>query len=452
MSSSNPVASDTSADLTSVSAGNARWYAVAVFFLAYLISIVDRQLLSILLVPIQNDLQVSDTLMSTLHGFTFAFFYSVMGLPIARMIDAGNRRLIIGVGIFLWSLATASCGLATEYWHLLIARTLVAIGEAALLPGACSIIADFFAPNERGKAMGIFSSGATFGNSLSMLAGGVLFAAFSGINLTLPGFGTFATWQLVFIVIGLPGLIVAALVFTIREPKRTAGSANVGVPLSAVVRYFREHRFSYTCTISGMSFYFAAMLGYLAWTPTMLIRNHGLELGQAGTIYGLVLLICGPIGTFLAGWLADWLHKTRGRTDSKVLCTMFACVGMIIPGIAYPLMDNMTLVVLFLVIFVFFASAPIGTAPASIVDMTPRPMRGQATALYTGILNIIGFGVGPLFVALLTDNLFADPQQLRYSMVIVLIFSTLVAIGSLWINLAAYRRTAAASEQWGETN
>ncbi len=105
-----------------------------------------------------------------------------MGLPIARMIDAGNRRLIIAVGIFVWSLATASCGLATEFWQLLIARTLVATGEAALLPGACSIIADYFAPNERGKAMGIFSSGSTFGNSLSMLAGGVLFAAFADFD------------------------------------------------------------------------------------------------------------------------------------------------------------------------------------------------------------------------------------------------------------------------------
>lgn len=119
--------------------------------------------------PIQNDLHVSDTLMNTLHGFTFAFFYTIMGLPIARMIDAGNRRLIISLGILVWSLATASCGLATEFWHLLIARTLVATGEAALLPGACSVIADFFAPDERGKAMEIFSSGGTFGNGLATM-------------------------------------------------------------------------------------------------------------------------------------------------------------------------------------------------------------------------------------------------------------------------------------------
>lgn len=449
MSNTNPAASASPAALVPAAINFRRWYAVAIFFLAYLISIVDRQLLSILLVPIQNDLQVSDTLMSTLHGFTFAFFYSVMGLPIARMIDSGNRRLIIGIGILLWSIATAGCGLATEYWHLLIGRTLVAIGEATLLPGACSIIADYFAPNERGKAMGIFSSGATLGNSLSMLAGGVLFAAFSSINVSLPVVGTFETWQLVFVVVGLPGLLIAALVFTIREPERSVASAAAGVPLKAVVQYFRAHRFSYTFTIGGISFYFAAMLAYLAWTPTLLIRNHGLELGQAGAIYGVALLIFGPIGTFTWGWLADWLHKTRGRTDSKVLCTILACIGMIIPGIAYPLVEDMTMVIVFLVVFVFFASAPIGTAPASIVDMTPGPMRGQATALYTGILNIIGFGVGPLLVALLTDNLFADPQLLKYSMVIVLIISAIIAIAGLYVTLAAYRTTAAASESWG---
>ena len=426
----------------------ARWYAVSIFFLAYLISIVDRQLLSLLLVPIQDDLQVSDTLMSTLHGFTFAFFYSVMGLPIARMIDAGNRRLIISVGILVWSIATASCGLATEYWHLLVARTLVATGEAALLPGACSIIADYFAPDERGKAMGIFSSGGTFGNSLSMLAGGVLFAAFSDIEVVLPFFGRFETWQLVFVAIGLPGVVIAALVLTVRSPGRSSSTDGAGVPLAVVVQYFRENRSSYTLTIAGISFYFAGMLAYLAWTPTMLIRNHGMELAEAGRTYGLVLLFFGPAGTFLWGWLADWLQRSKGRTDSKVLCTIFACVGMVVPGIAYPLMDNVSAAILFMVVFVFFASAPLGTAPATIQDMTPAPMRGQATALYTGILNIIGFGVGPLLVALFTDKLFADPELLRYSMVIVLIVATVIAIACLSAILPAYRTTVAVCERW----
>jgi MFS family permease len=433
------------------SAYKGRWYAVSIFFIAYLISIVDRQLLSILLVPIQSDLQVSDTLMSTLHGFTFAIFYSVMGLPIARMVDAGNRRLIIAVGILVWSIATAACGLASEFWHLLVARTLVAAGEAALLPGACSIIADLFAPNERGRAMGIFSSGATFGNSLSMLAGGVLFAAFSDIQVALPVFGTLQTWQLVFVAVGLPGIVVAALVLTTREPQRIARSGQIGVPIRTVIQYFSEHRFSYTFTIGGNSFYFAGMLAYLAWTPTLLIRNFGMDVGQAGTTYGIVLLIFGPVGTWLWGWLADWLQQSKGRSDSKVLCTMFACVGMIIPGIIYPLVDSYPMLISCLVTFVFFGSAPLGTAPASIVDMTPGAMRGQATALYTGILNIIGFGVGPLLVALLTDRFFEDPLLLRYSMVIVLLASMILALGCLGRNLAAYRAAVDAAERWNRT-
>ena len=234
-------------------------------------------------------------------------------------------------------------------------------GRAAA--GACSIIADFFAPNERGKAMGIFSSGGTFGNSLSMLAGGALFAAFSDADLVLPVVGRLETWQLVFVAIGLPGIIVAALVLTIRTTGRSASAESAGVPLAVVVRYFRENRSSYTLTIAGISFYFAAMLAYLAWTPTLLIRNHGMELHQAGRIYGLVLLFLGPAGTFLWGWLSDWMQRTRGRTDSKVLCTVLACLGMIVPGIAYPLADNLTLVVLFLGAFVFFGSAPWGSPP-----------------------------------------------------------------------------------------
>lgn len=282
-----------------------------------------------------------------------------------------------------------------------------------------------------------------------MLAGGVLFAAFSGVDMVLPFVGRLETWQLVFVAIGLPGIAVAALALTIRTPERMSSPGNAGMPLAVVVQYFRENRYSYTFTITGISFYFAAMLAYLAWTPTMLIRNHGLELGQAGTIYGLVLLFLGPAGTFFSGWLADWMQRSRGRTDSKILCTVFACLGMIVPGIAYPLMDNLSMVIFFMAVFVFFASAPLGTAPASIQDMTPGPMRGQATALYTGVLNVIGFGVGPLLVALFTDNLFADPGLLRYSMVIVLVLSIVIALGSLGANLAAYRSTVAVCERWG---
>jgi len=425
----------------------AGWYAVAIFFLAYLISIIDRQLLSLLFVPIQTDLQLSDTAMSTLHGFTFALFYSVLGLPIARLIDGGNRRLIVGIGVLIWTIATAACGLATEFWHLLVARVFVAAGEATLLPGTCSMVADYFAPDRRGKAMSVFGIGGTLGNSFSMLAGGVLFAAFSDVQMSLPFVGLLQPWQSVFVVVAAPGIIVTALIFTIKDPGRKSSSEEKGVPFKSVVGYFKENRASYTYTIAGISLYFSAMLAYLAWTPTLLIRNHGMELSQAGKLYGLILLICGPLGTYFGGVFSDRLLR-QGRSDGKVISCIIACIGMVIPGLLYPFMDNLTIMIALIGVFVFFSSAPLGTAPASIQDMTPAPMRGQAIALYTGILNVVGFGLGPLFVALLTDRVFGDPLMLKYSMLAVMAVSITLGVLFMIMALNPYRETVKNSQSW----
>ena len=147
--------------------------------LAYIFSIMDRQILTLLVGPIQKSLGVNDTMMGLLHGFTFAAFYAIMGLPISRLIDRGNRPVIIAVGIALWSLATAASGLATDFWHLLVARTGVAVGEAVLIPGAVSLLADLFSADKRGRAMGVFGAGGPLGAGIGLLAGGLLLGLFT---------------------------------------------------------------------------------------------------------------------------------------------------------------------------------------------------------------------------------------------------------------------------------
>ena len=211
------------------------WYAVGVLLLAYIFSIMDRQILTLLVGPIQKSLGVNDTLMGLLHGFTFAAFYAIMGLPIARMIDRGNRPVIIAVGIAVWSVATAAGGLATEYWHLMAARTGVAVGEAVLIPGAVSLLADLFSADKRGRAMGIFGAGGPVGAGVGLLAGGLLLGLFTASPAVLPFLGELLPWQATFIAVGLPGVLIALLMLFVPEPRRIGAARDVptaGVPVS----------------------------------------------------------------------------------------------------------------------------------------------------------------------------------------------------------------------------
>ena len=419
-------------------APSAGWYAIAILSLAYLLSIVDRHLLALLLVPIQDHLQVSDTQMGILHGFTFAIFYAVMGLPISRLIDAGRRRLVIGIGIALWSLATASCGLADHYWQLLLARIFVAVGEAALLPGAVSLIADYFPPERRGSAMGVFAAGATTGNGAAMLAGGVVAGLVGSAGFLLPGLESLQVWQRVFVVIGLPGLAVALIIATIPDPGRRGSGEIVNVPVCEIGAYMMRHRATYTAILMGTSIYYIGFLGYFAWTPTLLIRSFGWSPQEAGRVFGMVLIVTGPLGAVFGGWLADWWAR-HGKSDGKMRVMLLAAIGLAVFGPAFPLFTDSRLLIAVLIPCGFASSMLMGMPPACIQDVTPAAMRGQITALYTGILNLIGFGLGSVLVALLTDYVFRDPAAVGYSMAIVTAAGALAAIVIFVPGLSAYR-------------
>ena len=251
------------------------WYAVGVLLLAYIFSIMDRQILTLLVGPIQETLGANDTSMGLLHGFTFAAFYAVMGLPIARMIDRGHRPVIIAVGIAVWSVATAASGLATDFVHLVAARTCVAVGEAVLIPGAVSLLADLFSPDKRGRAMGVFGTGAPVGAGVGLLAGGLLLGLFTMSPAVLPFLGELLPWQATFIAVGLPGVVIAVLMLFVPEPRRKGvarKSPTEGLPVSVIVDFLRSHRKTFTAIMLGSGFLYLAIYGWLGWTPTYFVR------------------------------------------------------------------------------------------------------------------------------------------------------------------------------------
>src|SRR5882762_9883216 len=213
------------------------WFACAILFLGCTLAFMDRAVISLFVIPIQRDLHLSDTQISLLVGFAFAAFNALFGLPVARWIDGGRRRTIAAMGIAVWSVAASSCGLAANFWQLFLGRVGVGAGEAAVTPAGVSLLADFFPPSRRGVAMGVFYAGIYVGGGCALILGGLLWRSLGDRQIMLPLVGTLHSWQVVLILVGALGLLVAPLTMLIREPERLDGGRRAvtgNVPLAAV--------------------------------------------------------------------------------------------------------------------------------------------------------------------------------------------------------------------------
>ncbi|HZB93044.1 MAG TPA: MFS transporter [Stellaceae bacterium] len=424
------------------SAGYA-WYVCAVLLLAYIFSFLDRTIVGLLVIPIEHDLGLNDTQVSLLQGFSFALFYALLGLPIARLVDARDRRAIIALGIALWSVTTAACGLAQRFWHLFLARVGVGAGEATLLPGATSLLADYFAPRRRGLALGVFAAGIYLGAGFAMIIGGLLLRLLGERVVHLPVLGALHPWQTVFIAVGAPGLLVALLMAaTVREPARlgAARSQGAGLPLGEVARYFWRNAKTVLCHNLGFTLLAFASYAATAWIPTIFIRVHHWSAASIGLRLGAILLIVGPSGTVAGGWLAD-RFEAGGSRAGKLLVGLIASLGLVVPAVAFPLVASPELSLALLVPFIFFTSAVWGLSPAALQEIMPNEMRGQATALYTGLVNLLGLGFGPASVAILADYVFHDPQRLNLACAIVTPIAGLAAALLFALGREPYRRT-----------
>lgn len=429
------------------------WYAVATLLLAYVFSIMDRQILTLLVGPIQHSLGVSDTLMGMLHGFTFAAFYAVVGMPIARLIDHGNRRVVIAVGIALWCLATAAGGLAGEYWHLLLARVGVAVGEAVLIPGTVSLLADLFAPRQRGKALGVFGAAGPFGAGAGLLIGGTVLGLFSAAAPTLPLLGKLEAWQLTFLTLGLPGLLIALLVTAIPEPRARKKQPRQSmpdvsqVPFSEVMAFLRSNRKSYAALMLGGGFFYMGVYAMSSWIPTFFVREFAWSYAEIGKQLGLFLCVLGPLGALIGSWLGDHWRR-RGVVHGNLRVAMVGGFGLTSSSAVMLLMPTAHLALIFLAISCPFWFILFGAGPAAIQESAPAPMRGQFAALYTGMINLLGAGLGPVAVGLLTDHVFHDLAAIKYAMLIVCLFSGLLACGLFWLGFASFGRTQRHASIW----
>lgn len=424
------------------------WYAVAVLTVANISGFVDRQILSLLVEPMKRDLGITDTQVSLLMGLGFVVFYSVLGLPIGRLVDRSRRGVIVAVGVALWSLLTAATGLARSFGQMFAARIGVGVGEATLGPAAVSIIGDAFPSKQLGTAMSTYMMGSFLGSGVAYALGAWVVGAFDRPGfIAVPLVGDVHPWQTVFFVVGLPGLLIALLALTMREPPRsgaaTAGAPGAGreaVPVREVVAYMVRNR----RTIGALSLGFACALAVNfaigAWNPSFFIRTHGWTAQQAGTLQGILTFTIGPLGVLAGGRLTDaWAR--RGLVDAPLRVGMLAAAGMLVFAGAYPMMPTATGSAVLLGVVNVFAAMPWGAASAAVAEAMPSRMRGTGAAVYQVIVNLISGALGPTAVAVLTDHVFGDPLAVRWSLVACVVTGMSCTLGLLAWARPAFRRT-----------
>ena len=409
------------------------WYLLALLSLAFILSMLDRTVISLLVEPIKADLGLTDTGIALLQGATFAIFYALTGVPIGWLADRSNRRNIVSAGIGLWSVMTVGCGLATSYATLFFARTGVAVGEAALNPAAYSLLSDRFSKAKLGRAIGIFTAAGVVGTGLALLIGGKLYSYFvsqGGLDIGW----SLKPWQATFVAVGLPGLLLAMLIMvTVSEPQRigrqqAGGDAGSGASAFA---FIKSNRAIYGPLLGGYGILCIVGYAFVSWGPASLGRVHGLSPSEIGGKFGMIMLIFGSLGPILGGIACDRLVKS-GRNNGPILCLLVAATLCLLFAISLLLNNGLTATWIAYAGIAFGFTAMLASVPIAIQMLTPSEFRARIAALSLVSANVIGLGIGPLLVGLLNDNVFTGTAGIATSLPLVLAVSAFVGFIIVW--------------------
>jgi MFS family permease len=387
--------------------------ALGLLMLMCLLSTLDRTILSLMIGPIQRDMGLSDTQFGMLQGFAFAACYAVASFPLGWLSDSVRRTWLLGACMFLWSTMTVASGFAPNYLMLAIARMGVGLGEAGLNPVSYSMIGDLFSKERLGRAFGFFSYGVMFGMGAAFLIGGTLISFLErNPHVRLPIFGELRSWQAAFLIAGAPGLVLALLFpIVVREPARSALALRAEPPEN-LFHFLKEKKLFLLFHHSAVICLALGTWAFLAWMPALLQRNHDLDHGTTGVLMGIGAGVFGTAGFTVGGLAADrWF--VRGRTDAHMLMGQFGLLFCLPFVLVAALATQTTTTAVGIFGTFFFFSFPTAPGIAGLQVVTPPPLRGRIAAIFSAAVNLVGAGLGPLVVGLLTDRGFRDKAAVK---------------------------------------
>jgi len=427
------------------------WYVVAILTLASTFSIIDRQILNIMIGPVKRDLGgISDFQVSLIMGFAFTFLYSVLSYPAGRIADRYSRKNLMVAGIASWSLLTMVCGLAHQYWHLFLARMGVGVGEATLGPAANSALADYFDASRLPLMIGIVSSAPFIGQGLANIAGGTLIDYLEATpNFVWPIVGELYSWQMVFIVVGAPGLLIALAMWFLQEPARRGKMRDTqdSVPFREVWAFVLERK----------KFFALVFLGYLclatqgwslfSWLVEYYVRNHDWTRSEIGLVYGSIALGVGIAGSVIGGLWAGWLIS-KNVVDGTLRVVMYGTIVLLPTAGLLTVVSDPWLGIILLIPVTFCMAMPPGLMMATLQAIAPNELRVQMVAFYLIAVNFLAYTFAPTLPAMMSDFIFADELALGKSISILAVFNYSLAAICFYFGLRQYRLAIEAAQAW----
>ncbi len=407
-------------------------YIVGLMLLVSIIAYSDRLILGFLIDPIKADLGLTDTQAGLLTGLAFSLFYAVMGIPLGRAVDLYPRNAVLAGCIAVWSLCTALCGLATSVLSLFIARCGIGAGEAAMNPSAISLIGDHYPRSRVVGALAIYSMGIVAGGGLAIILGGQLVAYLTSLGrIDIAGFTNVPAWRIVFIAMGVPGLVAALLVLvTVKERTRTYRRSEEVRASSETTRdvfdYFKDNWRVFTMLYGGLIAYGFYNFSVLSWYPAMFGRSFGATPGEISIGYGVAYLVSGLAGA-LASAPAVRYFQRKGDLDGPARVMLLTSILALVPAVAGPLMPRFELTIACFLVTMFMTAVQNSMAFTSFVLIAPPNRRGIVVATYVMGMNLTGGSFAGVFVGLLSDNVFG-PEHLAKAIATVAAVSLPISI------------------------
>jgi MFS family permease len=426
------------------------WFTISMIGIVTMFGQMDRAVFYLLVTPIKRDLHLNDVQISLLMGAAYSIAYFAVGLPIARLTDVGRRKLILPAALALWSFGTFCCALSSGFVSFFVARSMTGGGESVKGPTAVSMISDVFPRNKLPRAFAFYNFSIQGGEAVGQILAGLLLGLFATTAIAVPFIGTLHGWHLVFMIFGLPGILFALFfMLTVPEPARHGRTHARSMPIRQSLDFLLKSParavilpILFAAAVSNLE-----TVGIGSWRPAFYERTYGWKPAQFAPILGTASLILTPIALLVGAWFSERMAK-RGQADANMRIVLYAKIIALPIGIASPLMPNFPLALGCALASVFLVTASAPSMLAAMQIVTPNELRAQVNALYMFTLSVIGQGLGPTVIALMTRYLFNSEADLRYAMVTAAAIAGPVSLALIWRTLKpygeAYRRSASA--------